>query len=111
MKQEKIIAALAERTGVQAAELERLAPERLNHYFGASATPPDSETALKLTVFLGALPCAQGDWIVGLPVISFALGLAWSSRSREKTNAELAGVIRKEIDSAAARTTISPFPE
>lgn len=110
MKQEKITAALTERTGVPSSDLDRLLPERLNHYFAASAAPPDNEVVLKLAVFLGALPCAQGDWMVGFPLISFAVGLALKSRERENTNAALADAIRKEIDSPSAKTIIHSLP-
>ena len=103
MERDDIINELETRTGVSRAVLGAVPADRLQAYFKASAAPQpgESEVVTKLLVFIGALPCVQGDWILGLPIIAFGVATAMTARNKMKANQNLAQRIKSDCRPAA----------
>ena len=105
MERGELINILEERTGVSREDLSGVPTGKLSAYFDASAAVPsgDTEVAAKFMVFLGSLPCVQGDWFLGLPIIAMGIGVAVTARRDQAMNENLAQKIRddrKAADSA-----------
>ena len=103
MEREKLIKSLEERTGVSREVLSDVPTGKLSAYFDASAAVPssDTEVAAKFMVFLGALPCAQGDWFLGLPIIALGVDMAVTARRKQAMNDNLGRKIRDDRKLAA----------